>query len=169
MWRFRRCRARRRNQELLGAVFLFAKKESPPTPPPHRAALSPLLAAARPVAECHAQLGSESAGLLRQRGRSHGWLETETAPNDEQAWIDRDAMRCGAVRCVHVCVCVSNSVPKSLIASCRGAPNPTMWHSCPTTCNEAVDMSGKRELITLVYLHSHGSCMWQLGDSFGNF
>ena len=87
-------------------MFLFAKKESPPTPPPHRAALSPLLAAARPVAECHAQLGSESAGLLRQRGRSHGWLETETAPNDEQAWIDRDAMRCGAVRCVHVCVCV---------------------------------------------------------------
>eukprot|EP00439_Symbiodinium_sp_Y106_P049394 s636_g6.t1 len=27
-----------------------------------------------------------------------------------------------------------------------------MWHSCPTTCNEAVDMSGKRELIALVYL-----------------
>ena len=82
------------------------------------------------------------------------------------------AMRCGAVRCgACMCVCVSNSVPKSLIASCRGAPNPTMWHSCPTTCNEAVDMSGKRELITLVYLHrvAHGSCMWQLGDSFGNF
>ena len=27
-----------------------------------------------------------------------------------------------------------------LLHSCRG-----MWHSCPTTCNEAVDMSGKRE------------------------
>ena len=49
-----------------------------------------------------------------------------------------------------------------LLHSCRG-----MWHSCPTTCNEAVDMSGKRELITLVYLQSvaHGSLMWQLGDS----
>ena len=27
-----------------------------------------------------------------------------------------------------------------------------MWHSCPTTCSEAVDMSGKRELITPVCL-----------------
>ena len=45
---------------------------------------------------------------------------------------------------------------------CRG-----MWHSCPTTCNEAVDMSGKRELIALVYLQrvAHGSLMWQMGIS----
>ncbi|CAE7605615.1 CKL6 [Symbiodinium sp. CCMP2592] len=34
------------NQALVAAVFLFVKKESPPTPPPHRTALSPLLAAA---------------------------------------------------------------------------------------------------------------------------
>ena len=29
-----------------------------------------------------------------------------------------------------------------------------MWHSCPTTRNEAVGMSGKQDLANLVYLHS---------------
>ena len=49
-----------------------------------------------------------------------------------------------------------------LLHSCRG-----IWYSCPTACNEAVDMRRKRELIILVYLQrvAYGSLMRQLGDS----
>ena len=36
-----------------------------------------------------------------------------------------------------------------LVSYCRG-----VWHSCPTTLNEAVGMSGKQDLANLVYLHS---------------
>ena len=54
-------------------------------------------------------------------------------------------------------VCVSPSVPKSLTicylqllgGSCRG-----VWHLHPTTLNEAVDASGKRDLISLVHLQT---------------
>ena len=34
---------------------------------------------------------------------------------------------------------------------CRG-----VWHLHPTTLNEAVDVSGKQDLVSLVYLHNNG-------------
>ena len=51
---------------------------------------------------------------------------------------------------VCVCVCVwAVSKDVKLVSYCRG-----VWHSCPTTRNEAVGMSGKQDLANLVYLHS---------------
>ena len=50
--------------------------------------------------------------------------------------------------CGRVCVCVYhlNRCKTSLL--CRG-----VWHSCPTTRNEAVDMSGMGNLAGFLYLH----------------
>ena len=64
--------------------------------------------------------------------------------------------------CVCVCVCVYVCVYNPVIQGrtfsmfslvhmfpCRG-----VWHLHPTTLNEAVDASGKQDLISLVYLQN---------------
>ena len=61
---------------------------------------------------------------------------------------------CVCVRnvCVCVCVCVGHSCSEGSSfrhLRCRG-----VWHLHPTTLNEAVDASGKQDLISLVYLPS---------------
>ena len=56
------------------------------------------------------------------------------------------------------CVCVwAVSKDVKLVSYCRG-----VWHSCPTTRNEAVGMSGKQDLANLVYLHSDVFVFWFL-------
>ena len=123
---------------------------------------------------------------------------------DSEAWLDLCLLPCVRVcvcacvrACVRGCVCVCvcgdlcyqedtrflqqpsrpsisadrmcENFKHILLHSCRG-----MWHSCLTTCNEAVDMSGKRELITLVYLQERRSWVadvaaWGLDQDFTSY
>ena len=64
-----------------------------------------------------------------------------------------------------MCVCVwtplVHEVRDSQSVPTAGLPSPTdlvfcrgVWHLHPTTLNEAVDASGKQDLISLVYLPS---------------
>ena len=60
---------------------------------------------------------------------------------------------------VSVSVSVSVSVGVGVCVCVRVCEvSKGMWHSRPATCNEAVDMRGKREPITFMYLQK--SCSW---------
>ena len=63
--------------------------------------------------------------------------------------------------CVCVCTPLVHEVRDSQSVPTVGLPSPTdlvfcrgVWHLHPTTLNEAVDASGKQDLISLVYLPS---------------
>ena len=117
-----------------------------------------------------------SANLCSHNDPPHPKQSTQS-PTDlgqmqrKSAWVSACVCVCVFVCvCLFVCVCVCvceavfakgpfQQVSNKLTSgSSRG-----VWHLHPTTLNEAVDASGKRDLISLVYLQSNMVGMGGMG------